>query len=56
MSIFVDAKKKLRITKVGFIYNIDRRFLLDENNNYDVVDRTGLEPATPTLQMWCSTR
>ena len=39
--------------KVGYIYKLNQS---TTNKNTSLVDRTGLEPATPSLQMRCSTR
>ena len=54
--VFVDANKILRTTKLGLIYNLERKVLPQTNDNRDFVDPTGFEPVTSTLQMWRSTK
>lgn len=51
-TLFVRGKG-FRTTKLGFIYELNKR---KRTSKSTVVDPTGLEPATPSLQMMCSTR
>ena len=51
--VLISRDYKFRTTKLGLIYEVNAQHVSKKTN---VVDRTGLEPATPTLQMWCSTR
>ena len=53
--VFVDANKKLRTTKLGLIYNLERKVLPQTNDNRDFVDPSGFEPLTSALQMRRST-
>ena len=46
-------KEGFRTSQLGYIYSLNQQF---SDKTSDVVDRTGLEPATPSLQMMCSTR
>ena len=53
--VLVDANKKLRTTKLGLIYNLERKVRPQTNDKLDVVDPAGFGPATSALQMRRST-
>jgi site-specific DNA recombinase len=46
-------KEGFRTAKLGYIYTLNQQFFAQKSH---MVDPTGLEPATPSLQMRCSTR
>jgi hypothetical protein len=48
-----EREKGFRTIKLGYIYEMNRDLRASKSS---VVDPTGLEPATPSLQMRCSTR
>lgn len=54
--VLVDANKKLRTTKVGFIYNLERPLTPRKTELNEFVDPTGIEPVTSSLQMRRSTK
>ena len=54
--VYYDAKTKFRTSKLGYIYELIQKTEAKKPQISTHVDRTGLEPATPSLQMRCSTR
>ena len=54
--VLYDAKNKFRTTKLGYIYELNQKIETEKPQISELVDRTGLEPATPSLQMRRSTR
>jgi site-specific DNA recombinase len=54
--VYYDAKTKFRTSKLGYIYEFIQKKEAEKPQISTYVDRTGLEPATPSLQMRCSTR
>ncbi len=51
-----NKETKFRTTKLGYIYELNQKIEVEKYQFSKDVDRTGLEPATPSLQMRCSTR
>ena len=53
--VLVDADKKLRTTKLGYIYELNKQLNHDQIDEGTFVDPSGFEPLTSALQMRRST-